>query len=65
MKQQINYSLAEQTHNSAVRWERVRAAWFTRIGKHDNATRCKLIAAYHKQAAKDAAAGIAPTKRNR
>jgi hypothetical protein len=57
MKAEANYAALEERHRTAVRWETIRAAWFTRIGKPDHATKCKLIASYHRQAAKDAAAG--------
>jgi hypothetical protein len=57
MKAEANYAALKERHESGVRWETIRAAWFTRIGKPDHAIRCKLIASHHRQAAKDAAAG--------
>lgn len=54
----INLAALQERHLSAVRWENCRAAYFTHCGKLDNATRCKLLARSHMQAAQDAAAGL-------
>jgi hypothetical protein len=57
MKAELNLAALEERHRSAVRWEKIRAAYFERIGKPDNSTRCKLLAMHHENAAKEAAAG--------
>jgi hypothetical protein len=57
MTEKVNLAALEEQHLSAERWEKIRAAYFTRIGKPDNATRCKLLAMHHKNCALDAAAG--------
>jgi len=54
----INLAALQERHLAAVRWEKIRAAYFTRAGKLDNATRCKLLARHHANAAQDAAAGL-------
>lgn len=63
MKNDMNLAALEERHRSAVRWEKIRAAYFLRIGKPDNATRCKLLAAHHENAAREAAAGKKGRKR--
>jgi hypothetical protein len=60
----INLAAVEERHRSAERWERIRADYFTRIGKPDNATRCKLLAMHHRNAANDAAAGKKQPRKN-
>lgn len=50
-----NQLFSQERHLTAARWERVRAGYFERCNKPDNATRCKLLAQNHIQAAKEAA----------
>jgi len=57
MIEKVSLAALEEQHLSAERWEKIRAAYFLRIGKPDNATRCKLLAKHHKDCALDAAAG--------
>jgi hypothetical protein len=54
----INLAALQERHLAAVRWESIRAAFFMRAGKHDNATRCKLLVRHHMNAARDAEAGL-------
>lgn len=59
----VNLEALRERHLAAIRWEECRAAWFTRIGKRDHATRCKLMAKHHADAARDAAAGLTKSSR--
>lgn len=61
----INFAALRERHLAAVRWERIRAAYFTRQNKSDNATRCKLLTRHHQQAAEDAAAGLKKNQSHR
>jgi len=42
----INLAALQERHLAAVRWESIRAAFFMRAGKPDNATRCKLLSRF-------------------
>ena len=59
----VDLQALRERHLAAIRWEQCRAAWFTRIGNRDNATRCKLIAKNHADAPRDAAAGLKKNSR--
>ena len=58
MKAEMNLAALEERHRMAVRWEAIRAEYFLRIGKPDNATKCKLLMMHHGNIADEARAGI-------
>ena len=62
MKQKINYAALLERHSKAIKWEGVRAAYFQRTGKLDNAGKCQQIIQYHERSIKTIQAGGSPAK---
>ena len=54
----INLAALQERHLAAVRWERIRAAWFKRMGDGRSAMAARELMNHHFAAAERAAAGL-------
>lgn len=54
MARENQLDVIEHGYKAAVRWERIRAAYFTRTGKPENALKCKALVIHYEELAAEA-----------
>jgi hypothetical protein len=54
----IDFAAARQHHLSAIRYERLRAIWYSSRGQMDESLRCTALVKHHRKAAENALMGI-------